>query len=264
VESGTLRLIIFISTFLSLAILERFFSYRRRTHSRQHRWFGNISLIVISNLAIKLIFPLGVASFALYFESQNWGLFNLINLGPPGEILCSVVLLDFSIYVQHVLFHKIPFIWRFHRVHHADVDLDVTSALRFHPIEILISIAYKIFIVMILGVSAESVLIFEIILSTMAMFNHSNLHIPHKIESFLRFVIVTPQMHLIHHSVDQKESDMNYGFNLSIWDRIFRTYINDFSSEGVVGQVYYRSESEHGLRKILLLPFVNISKGDQK
>jgi sterol desaturase/sphingolipid hydroxylase (fatty acid hydroxylase superfamily) len=145
-------------------------------------------------------------------------------------------------------------------VHHADVDLDVSSALRFHPLEILLSVGYKLAIVLLLGIGPEALVVFEVILSSMAMFNHSNLHIPFKLEKVLRLFIVTPQLHIIHHSVYRKESDMNYGFNLSLWDRLFRTYQKEFSTSGQIGQSYYREKIEHNFKKILLLPFVSVTK----
>ena len=259
-NSSEFRLCVFMFFFLSFALLEIFCSYRKRIYTKRDRWFGNIGLTLISNILIKLTVPLGLVSFADYFKEAGWGLFNSIDLHSGLVLFLSVVVLDLAIYAQHVFFHKIPFFWKLHRVHHADVDLDVTSALRFHPLEILVSIGYKALIVLVIGASPESVLTFEIILSTMAMFNHSNLHIPQKVECFLRLLVVTPQMHIIHHSVDQSESDMNFGFNLSVWDRLFGTYINDFSTNGRVGQLYYRSKQEHKLKEILLLPFLTVKE----
>jgi len=199
-------------------------------------------------------------SFAVFFRENGWGLFNVFNVNAYVQMALSIVLLDGAIYFQHVLSHKIPLVWRLHRVHHADVDLDVTSALRFHPLEILFSIVYKLAVVFILGVGPEAILMFEVILSSMAMFNHSNIHLPKTFEKILRFFIVTPQMHIIHHSIDRSESDKNYGFNLSVWDRLFGTYQKDFFSAGKIGQSYYRKRSDHSFTKILLLPFVDVTK----
>jgi len=257
-QINSIRLVTFIGTFLVLVLLEVFFSYRKRSLPRSSRWPANISLIVISNLLVKAFLPLGLASLALFFKKQSWGLFNLVELNFYLEVLISIVLLDLVIYFQHVLSHKINFIWRFHRVHHADVDLDVTSALRFHPIEIIFSIGYKIAFIFFLGVKPEAIIAFEIILSTMAMFNHSNLYLPVKLEKCLRYFIVTPQMHLIHHSIDQRESDMNYGFNLSFWDRLFGTYQAKFITEGKIGQNYYREKKKHRIKDILVLPFISV------
>lgn len=259
-ESSTIRILIFSLTLVSLAILEMFFSYRKRNLLRKDRWVGNIGLIVLSNFLIKAALPLGLLPFALFFQEKGWGLFNLLNLNNYAEIFLCVVLLDGAIYLQHVIFHKVHFLWRLHRVHHADTDLDVTSALRFHPLEILLSIGYKLGFILILGVGPEAIVIFEIVLSCMAMFNHSNLHLPEPIERVLRLFIVTPQMHIIHHSVKKKESDMNYGFNLSIWDRLFNTYQKKFFTEGNIGQSYYRGKEDHSFKQILLLPFINIAK----
>lgn len=262
-DSNILRALIFFSTLLVFSSLEVFFPYRKRLLSRKDRWFGNIGMIIISNLILKIALPLGLISFSMYFQKHNIGLFNQVELPFFFEVLASLVLLDLGIYLQHILFHKVHFLWRLHRVHHADVDLDATSALRFHPIEIFISIAYKLALIFILGVGPLAILIFEVILNSVAMFNHSNLHLPAKFEGLIRLFLVTPQMHIIHHSVEKKESDTNYGFNLSIWDRLFKTYKKEFATSGEIGQTYYRKKADHSLVKVLLLPFVNPSKKEE-
>lgn len=207
-------------------------------------------MIFTNIILLKLLFPIGSFGLSLWAKGHQTGLFHKIDI--PYEFIISLVLFDLYIYFQHVLTHKIPILWRLHRVHHIDKDLDVTSGLRFHPLEIIFSQAYKAVFIIFLGPSPLSVLIFEIILNSMAMFNHSNLALPSKLEKFLRFFIVTPQMHIIHHSVEQVESDTNYGFNLSIWDRLFKTYTDVFKSNGTIGQKNYEAQS---LKDMLLNPF---------
>lgn len=252
------RIFIFVGGLLVFSCLEFFFEYRERTHSRKVRWVSNFSMIFLGSICVKVLLPSGLAVVSLFAQEKGIGLFNLISLNETLVLVLSVILLDFLIYFQHVLSHKINFLWRFHRVHHADVDLDTTSALRFHPIEILFSIGYKAFLVIVFGFSIEAIFLFEIILNFTAMFNHSNIGLPKSIEKILRLVIVTPQMHIVHHSVHQSESDMNYGFNLSIWDRIFRTYKHSLDGGSEIGQRYYRSAKEHKLMALLALPFKKI------
>jgi sterol desaturase/sphingolipid hydroxylase (fatty acid hydroxylase superfamily) len=198
---------------------------------------------------------MGLAYFCLLAEAKGLGLFNLTNLNFTLEVFISVIIFDGLIYIQHVLSHKWDFLWKIHRVHHSDIDLDTTSALRFHPAEIVFSFIFKVFCIFIFGFSSESVFILEILLSSMAMFNHSNIFIPNRMERLLRLLVVTPQMHIIHHSIEQFESDSNYGFNLSIWDRIFKTYTSTFISNGIIGQKYARTDSDHQIGALLKMPF---------
>lgn len=200
--------------------------------------------------------PYGLAYISILCNEKQWGLFHQVNLDGVTELILSLFILDFAIYWQHLLFHKNKWLWKLHRVHHSDIDLDTTSALRFHPLEIFISMIYKVVLVFTLGLSVESILVFEIVLNFMAMFNHSNLMLPAVLERWLRFFIVTPQMHIIHHSVEQYESDTNYGFNFPFWDRIFRTYTDEFSSQGIIGQKKFRSKRDHSLTEMLKQPFI--------
>lgn len=253
-----MRIIFFAGGLFVFSFLEFFFEYRERTHSRKVRWLSNFSLIFLGSICVKVLLPSGLAIISLYAKENSFGLFNVIDLNHGVALVLSVILLDFLIYFQHVLSHKVNFLWRFHRVHHADVDLDTTSALRFHPLEILFSIGYKALLVILFGFSVEAIFLFEIILNFMAMFNHSNIGLPRSIEKALRLLIVTPQMHIVHHSVHQKESDTNYGFNFSIWDRLFRTYKYELDDKSLVGQRYYRSAKEHKLVALLTLPFKKV------
>jgi sterol desaturase/sphingolipid hydroxylase (fatty acid hydroxylase superfamily) len=260
VIDAQLRFGIFIGALIIFSTLEFFFEYRERNVKRKVRWLSNISLIFVGNIVVKVLLPSGLGYFSLLADQQNLGLFNNLELGTTITLVLSIVLLDLLIYFQHMLSHKVNFLWRFHRVHHADIDLDASSALRFHPLEILFSIIYKILIIFVFGFSFDSILIFEVLLNFTAMFNHSNLGLNHKLERIIRFFIVTPQMHIVHHSVNQCESDTNYGFNLSIWDRLFGTYSKDFSVSRDIGQSYYREVGNHKLIPLLTLPFKRFKK----
>lgn len=257
-NESLVRFSIFLFGLVFFSALEFFFQYRKRNQSRKSRWPANIAMIVISGIMMKAILPTGMAFFSEIASHKSIGLFNLFNINFALELIISLIILDLLIYGQHVLCHKMHPLWRFHRVHHADTDLDTTSALRFHPIEILCSLMYKCMWVFVFGFSIEAIFIFEIILNFMAMFNHSNIRLPHKLEKVLRVFVVTPQMHIMHHSVHKHESDKNYGFNLSVWDKLFGTYIDDFESEGTIGQAYYRESGKHGLWELLKLPFKKV------
>lgn len=218
-----LRLTIFAGVFAVLAGLEVVAPWRA-AQRRGERWPGNLGLIVVDAAVVRLAFPLSAAGVALLAEAEGWGLFNL--MVAPGWLALplGIVLLDLVIYAQHVLFHHVPWLWRLHRVHHADTVLDVSTGLRFHPIEILISMTIKIAAVLLLGVPALAVVAFEVILNATAMFNHANIHLPARVDRLVRLVIVTPDMHRVHHSVLRAETDSNYGFNLPWWDWLFGTY----------------------------------------
>ncbi|MCI5071867.1 sterol desaturase family protein [bacterium] len=253
-----IRLFVFLLGLVIFSILEYFLSYRPRSLKRFERWPANTLMTLISNVLIKLIFPTGLIFFALYAKEHSLGFFNHYSIHQGLELVLSIIILDLAIYIQHVLSHKIPIFWRFHKVHHADIDLDATSALRFHPVEILASLLYKSMFVVILGISVTAIIVFEIILNFLAMFNHANLYIPKKFEGILRYLLVTPQMHIVHHSVNHEEANKNFGFNLSIWDRLFKTYQAQFKNDSTIGLSYFRKSSEHSLIKILLLPFKKI------
>lgn len=172
-----------------------------------------------------------------------------------GKLIISIVLLDMVIYWQHRVFHKLPLLWSVHKVHHSDLDLDATSALRFHPIEILISISVKMIAIMILGVPASAIVVFEVILSSMAIFNHSNLYIPKPIENTLRILFVTPQMHIVHHSLEREVSNTNFGFNLSVWDRLFNSYKDNFNQNTEIGIDENSKRINYGFIDLLKMPF---------
>lgn len=235
--------------------MEFFYSYRTRNLSRFERWPTNLMIILVDVILLKIFFPMGIVGVAEWAKLKNFGLFNFLNLNHAFFAVFSFILLDLGIYLQHVYSHKWNLLWRFHRVHHSDLDLDVTSALRFHPVEILYSALYKILIILLFGISPEVVLIFEIVLNAMAMFNHSNLYIPEKLETFFRVIFVTPQMHIIHHSVEKIETDSNYGFNFSCWDFLFKTYNQVFLSAGEIGQKNLSSRKKQRFLRLMLQPW---------
>lgn len=220
-----LRLWVFLGLFAALALWERRAPRRALEHPRPRRWTTNWVIALIDAGAVRLVFPLAAVGAALDAEAQGWGLLNALDWPVWIEIVVALLVLDFAIWAQHVATHKIPALWRLHRVHHADPDLDVTTAIRFHPVEILLSMALKIGVVYALGAPALAVLMFEVILNGCAMFNHANLRLPARLDRWLRLFVVTPDMHRIHHSVDRREHDANYGFNLAVWDRLFGTYV---------------------------------------
>ncbi|MFK7765576.1 MAG: sterol desaturase family protein [Roseobacter sp.] len=255
-----IRLAIFLSLFAVLAVLESRAPRRVRNQSRRARWFTNWSVTVLNTLTLRLMafaLPLLAVGAAMDAQAQGWGLFNVLDL-PMWLELCAVVLiLDFAIWFQHLVTHKVPLLWRLHRVHHADRDMDVTTAIRFHPVEIALSMLLKIALIYVLGPAAGAVVLFEILLNGTAMFNHANLALPKWLDHALRRVLVTPDMHRVHHSVHRHEHDSNYGFSLSIWDRIFGTYIAQPSDghEGMQVGLQWQDERPSRLGWSLALPF---------
>jgi sterol desaturase/sphingolipid hydroxylase (fatty acid hydroxylase superfamily) len=220
----TIRLGFFLGVFVVMALWEVAAPRRVRQVSRRLRWPSNLGLVVLNTVLMRVVYPTAAVGLALLAEQRGWGLLN--NIAPPGPlaILLSVVLLDLAIYVQHVMFHAVPALWRLHRMHHADLDFDVTTGARFHPIEIFLSMAIKMAVVAALGPPAVAVLIFEVVLNATAMFNHGNVRLPIGLDGVLRWLVVTPDMHRVHHSVIPRETNSNFGFNLPWWDRLFGTY----------------------------------------
>lgn len=222
-----LRLGVFIGLFVALAAAERLAPRRRLSAPRPRRWRTNWGLLLTDALTLRLLalaVPLLAVGAALDAGARGWGLFNVLAWPAWLEIAAVVLALDLAIWAQHVAMHRVPALWRVHRVHHADTDVDVTSAIRFHPVEIALSMLLKIGLVYLLGASVVAVVLFEILLNGMAMFNHANLRLGPRTDAWLRRLVVTPDMHRVHHSVARDEHDTNFGFSLSIWDRLFRTY----------------------------------------
>lgn len=258
IGEGALRLAVFAGVFLIMALAEVSAPRRDLGFGRGRRWITNMAIVLIDTLAVRLLFPLAAVGVALWADANGIGLFHLLAL--PGWFagLLAFLALDLAIWAQHLAVHKIPILWRIHRVHHADVDFDVTTALRFHPFEIVLSMVWKMVVVVALGAPPLSVFLFEVVLNGMAMFNHANFDIPARLDRILRAVLVTPDMHRVHHSTDIAETDSNYGFNLSIWDRLFRTYVPQpaLGHEGMtIGLDDYRADEPTRLGWSLLLPF---------
>lgn len=252
------RLSIFFGVFALMIVWEGVLPRKSRSLSRWARWPSNIGITVLNTLILRLIIPTAAVGMALLAKENGWGLFNLVALPQFVAVLLSVMLLDLAIYVQHVVFHHIPVLWRLHRMHHADQDIDVTTGARFHPIEILLSMGIKLCVVILLGPPAVSVLIFEVLLNAAAMFNHANIRFPQKIDALLRLFIVTPDMHRVHHSVHKYETNSNFGFNLPWWDRLFGTYRaqpEDGHDAMVIGLERFRELDDQRLDRMLVQPF---------
>jgi sterol desaturase/sphingolipid hydroxylase (fatty acid hydroxylase superfamily) len=197
---------------------------RSRRLSRRQRWPANLGIVVLNTVVVRLLFPTAAVGVALSAESHGWGLLNYLALPSWRALAVGVVFLDLAIYLQHVMFHAVPALWRLHRMHHADLDIDVTTGARFHPVEILLSMLIKFAAIAALGVPPAVVVVFELLLNATSMFNHGNVRLPTAVEPALRWLLVTPDMHRVHHSVDRGETNSNFGFNLSLWDRLFGTY----------------------------------------
>lgn len=254
-----IRLAFFLGIFAVMAIWELLAPCRQLSVSKTLRWTNNIGLIVLNTLLVRILFPTAAIGMAILAERQSWGLFNYLDLPSWFEILIAIIILDFAIWLQHVMVHAIPLLWRLHRVHHADLDYDLTTGARFHPIEIILSMLIKFAVIALLGPAALAVLIFEVILNGMAMFNHGNVRLPKILDRALRTLLVTPDMHRIHHSVEDDETNSNFGFNLSVWDRLFGTYRDQprGGHEGMtIGIRDYRDERDVSwMSGLLVLPF---------
>lgn len=222
----SIRLGVFISVFTLMAVLEFIVPKKARALPRGGRWFTNWALVIIDSVALKILVPVLAVTVAQTAADKGWGIFSFLELPFWFECVAAIIILDMLIYWQHVASHHIPMLWRFHKVHHADRDIDVTTGARFHPIEIVLSMLYKLFCIVILGPAAIAVFFFEVLLNASAMFNHSNISLPKAIDAVVRRVVVTPDMHRVHHSVIIGETNSNYGFFLSIWDRLFGSYID--------------------------------------
>ncbi|ACT58630.1 sterol desaturase family protein [Hirschia baltica] len=253
-----LRLASFLGAFAIFALLEMYFPDRKRKLTRLQRWTGSFGLVILSNVLVKLALPLGLAAIAIWAGEQGVGLFNMVLEWPYWMvfIICFLAL-DLAIWFQHFLTHKIPFLWRLHRVHHTDPDVDVSTAFRFHPLEILISLGWKVLIVCVLGVPPVTIFWFQIVLNVSALFNHANILLPKWLDRIVRLLIVTPAMHRVHHSIERSQSDSNYGFFLPVWDKMFRTYRASFSNvdNAQIGQVEFQTKNDQHLDRLIVQPF---------
>lgn len=258
-----IRLGIFLGVFISLTLAEYIWPRRKQVLERSKRWPSNIGIAFINVLLVRLCLPVTLAGFAVVISDSHWGFLSMTDLSLFTKIVVSLILLDLVIYGQHVAFHHVPVLWRLHRVHHADTEIDVTTALRFHPIEIVVSMGIKFAAVAAIGAPAEAVLLFEIILNACAMFNHGNIYLPPGIDRTLRCILVTPDMHRVHHSTITHETNSNYGFNISLWDRLFRTYRPqpEAGHQGMtIGLREFREFDEAKIGKLLTQPFRNAVK----
>lgn len=254
--TGLLRILIFFSVFLIMAFWEIVLPRRPLRIDKKVRWVHNLGITFLNGFLIRMIAPLGAVTFAVWAASTNTGFFNSYQFNPIMEFILSILLLDLTLFTQHFMFHHIKLLGKLHQMHHLDLDLDVTSGTRFHPVEMLISMGLKGIVIITAGCSPLSTLVFEIILNATAMFNHGNVYLPEKADLIIRKFIVTPDMHRVHHSVIERERNSNYGFALSIWDRIFGTYVNapEAGQKGMtIGLPDFQDIS--GFLALLIFPF---------
>ncbi|HRW65833.1 MAG TPA: sterol desaturase family protein [Candidatus Competibacter sp.] len=255
-----IRLACFFAVLLAMMLWERRKPRRALSLPRARRWPANLGIIMVDNIVLRLVFPVLAVGAAELAAARGWGLFHGLNAPFWLALPASLLILDLAIYTQHVVFHKVAVLWRLHRMHHTDLDFDVTTALRFHPLEIVLSMLIKLVLVTLLGVPAVAVMLFEVILNATAMFNHGNVGLPQRLDRTLRWILVTPDMHRVHHSIRPEETDSNFGFNLPWWDRLFGTY-RDQPRDGHtgmrIGLEYFRDRRAIGLDALLLQPFLN-------
>ena len=260
-----IRLSCFLGVLLAMMGWEWRWPRRTLSLSRARRWPANLGIILIDSGVLQWLFPVLAVGMAELAENRNWGLFHGLNAPFWLTFVATLLLLDLTIYAQHVAFHKIPLLWRLHRMHHTDLDFDVTTALRFHPLEIALSMLLKLAVVVLLGAPPVAVMLFEVILNATALFNHGNVRLSRGLDRVLRWVLVTPDMHRVHHSIHREETDSNFGFNLPWWDRLFGTY-RDQPRDGHVGMTigleYFRDWRATRLDGLLLQPFLIPNRDD--
>lgn len=250
---------LFLGVLLILGLAETLIPRRVLQVSRGKRWLANLGIVLINGALVRLVAPAAAVGVALMAEARGIGLLQWVAWPGLLKLVIAVIALDLAIYLQHVMFHAVPLLWRLHRMHHADLDFDVTTGTRFHPVEILLSLGIKAAVILVLGAPAAAVLLFEILLNLTAMFNHSNIRIPVSADSWLRLLVVTPDMHRVHHSTDPAETHRNFGFNLPWWDRLFGTYCAQprLGHEAMqIGTPAFRDESRCAtLKGMLSMPF---------
>jgi sterol desaturase/sphingolipid hydroxylase (fatty acid hydroxylase superfamily) len=253
-----IRLFAFAGVFAAMAAWEILAPRREQELTRGTRWPGNIGIVVLDAALVRLVFPTTAVGLALIAEARGWGLIQALELPIWAGVPLAVMALDLAIYLQHVLFHAVPALWRLHRMHHADLEFDVTTGARFHPVEILLSMGIKLGVVVALGAPAVAVLLFEVLLNATSMFNHSNVRMSARLDRMLRWIVVTPDMHRVHHSIVARETNSNFGFNLPWWDRLFGTY-RDQPAAGHLGMTIgieqFREPVEQRLDRMLTQPF---------
>lgn len=261
-----IRLSFFVGALVMIAAWEVLAPRRMLTLGRAVRWVSNLGIVVINTVIIRLLFPAAAVGVAALCAERGWGVLNLLDLPLWWAVLLAVVVMDFTIWLQHVMVHALPLLWRLHRVHHADQDFDVTTGARFHPLEILLSMLIKFAVVVVLGPPVVAVVIFEVLLNASSMFNHGNIRLPLALDRVLRLFIVTPDMHRVHHSVHESETNANFGFCLSWWDRLFGTYRaqpRDGHAGMTIGLLEYRDAGQSNrLAGMLMMPFRNTPTAD--
>ncbi len=259
---AAIRLGSFATVFLLMTLAEFVWPRRRRVDPTPARWFSNLGLMTLNTVVMRLTLPLTAVAAAVLAEARGWGALRLFDLTNWLALLLTVVLLDLVVYLQHIVFHAVPLLWRLHRVHHADLDFDVTTGVRFHTLEILLSMGVKVGAVLLLGPPVWGVIAFEALLNATSMFNHANFHLPFGLDRRLRLLLVTPDMHRVHHSVLVPETNSNFGFNLAVWDRLFGTYTAQPAAghEGMtIGLHELRDPATDRLPAMLALPFKRIA-----
>ena len=250
----------FFGIFIAVALWEQVSPRRALTVSKGLRWLNNLGIVFFNTVLLRLLFPLMAVGVAIMAEKGNWGILNNVELKSSVKLFFAVLFLDFAIYIQHVVVHAIPLLWRLHRMHHADLDYDVSTGARFHPIEIILSMIIKMFVVAALGSPPAAVVIFEVLLNATAMFNHGNIYIPLGADRILRLLVVTPDMHRVHHSVKPREANSNFGFNFPWWDRLFGTYVaqpEDTHQKMIIGLNQFRESKFLKFHWLLKQPFID-------
>lgn len=263
-QEPAIRLTIFLVMLIGMAVWEIAVPRRRVEIPRLLRWSNNLALVAIDTLLVRLVFPVVAVGLAVIAQENGWGLLNQISIPFWVAVLIAILALDLAIYFQHVLFHAVPVLWRLHRMHHADLEFDVTTGLRFHPLEIMLSMLIKLGVVMALGPPALAVLIFEVLLNASSLFNHSNIRLPLRMDAVLRLFIVTPDMHRVHHSIHPSETNTNFGFNVPWWDRLLGTYLAQPRSgheEMTIGIEQFRNRRSLWLDRMLIQPLLGRASG---
>lgn len=253
-----IRLGLFLGTFALMAAWELFAPRRVLEVSKPVRWTHNISIAIINVLLVRVLFPSAAVGVAVFAEERGTGLLNMFAIPYPLAFLVSLLALDLTMYLVHLMFHAVPALWRVHRMHHADVDFDVTTGARFHPIQILLAVPIKFAVIFVLGLPVMAVLVFEAVFNALSLFNHANVRIPSTVDRLLRWFLVTPDMHRVHHSVDATETNSNFGFVLPWWDRLFGTYRAEPAAgheRMTIGVDRFRTERDFWLDRMLLQPF---------
>jgi sterol desaturase/sphingolipid hydroxylase (fatty acid hydroxylase superfamily) len=261
---GAIRLTAFALFFSIFALWELAAPRRRLTAGRSRRWPGNLGILLVDIVTVRVLVPTAAVGASLYAAGHGFGLINYLQLRLSIAALIGFLALDLVIYAQHVVFHKVPLLWRLHRMHHADLDIDVTTGVRFHPLEIVISLLIKMAVIVELGIPVVAVILFEVVLNVTSMFNHSNASMPAGLDRALRLIVVTPDMHRVHHSILRRETDSNFGFNLPWWDRLFGTYRAQPEAGHIgmtIGIPMFRDPGELRIDRMITQPFRNDSAG---